>query len=248
LVEADAVARHAPFRSPDELTALDTSVHPVAEEANTMSNRTGPMTGGGRLRIARPPAEPSTTDPEPLNTGTRFAATVGTLTHRLIAEALAHAAAGHGDPRALVLPRSQALAAAANIGHRTRACRIAVAAGAAIYLERFLLPDDWAFDGAEIDLAPGVRADVVWSGPTGVVIDELKTADGRVAGRVSAARDDQVMRLLEAGTSAYGDRLLGVRLIFLGAAGHSLLHRVGGPAVPLADDPELGPQKVVPWP
>ena len=190
-----------------------------------------------------PRREPLYEDPEPANTGTRFAAIVGTLTHRLIAEALEYAAAGLGDPREIVLPRSQALATAAKIGHRTRACRISTAAGAAIYLERFRLRDGWTFDGAEVDL-PGARADAVWSSPAGVVIDEIKTADGRVAGRSSTARTDQVMRLLDAGTAAYGDRLVGVRLIFLGAAGYSVLHRVGRPPIALADDPVLGPREI----
>jgi hypothetical protein len=192
--------------------------------------------------------DPVHEDPEPANTGTRFVAIVGTLTHRLIAEALGHGAAGLGDPRAIVLPRSQALATAAQVGHRTRACRISIAVGAAIYLERFRLPAGWKFDGAEVDLAPGARADVVWSSPAGVVIDEIKTADGRVAGRSSTARADQVRRLLDAGTAAFGDRLVGVRLIFLGAAGHSMLHRIGQPPIPLADDTELGPREVIACP
>jgi hypothetical protein len=190
---------------------------------------------------------PISEDPEPSNTGTRFAAIVGMLTHRLIAEALEHAAAGRGDPGDIVLRRSQALAAGAEVGRRTRACRIAIAAGAAIYLERFLLPDPWAFSGAEVDLGPGVRADVVWSGPGGVVIDEVKTSDGRVAGRPSAARAGQLRQLAEAGAGRYDEHQVAVRLIFLGAAAYTVVHRVGQPPVRLADDPELGPRELRPW-
>lgn len=199
------------------------------------------------LRPFRAGHDPLHDDPEPSNTGARFAASVGTLTHRLIGEALAYRRAGRGDPREIVLARSQTLATAAGLGHRTRACRIAVAAGAAIYLERLMLPPAWTFDGAELRIAGEVRADIVWSGRPGIVIDEIKSADARVAGRISAARDDQVGRLLEAGTLTYGDRLVGIRLIFLGAVGHSLLYRVGRPVGRLADDAGLGPREVEPW-
>jgi hypothetical protein len=199
--------------------------------------------------LTSPPRDrsPLNADPEGTNGGTRFAATVGTLTHCLVGEALAWQASGKGDPRVIILPRSQALAKSARVGMRTRACRIAIGTGAAVYLERFMLPDPWAFAGAEVELAPGAIADVVWSGPDGVVVDEIKTADGRVAGRASAARRDQVDRLTASGISAYGERFLGVRLIFVGASGHSVAYRVGRPPRPLAEDAELGPREVSAW-
>lgn len=155
---------------------------------------------------------------------------IGSQAHRMIGELLL---AGHRRPNVLLLRRHVAQHGLLSMysGAPKQAAKQMLLSAASSYF-RFFVPDDsWSFAGLEVSLA-ACRADLVWSGAEGVVIDEIKT--GRLAARFERdALTQQVERLLAAGDAEYGDRLVGVRALVLAAPATSFWARPDGRTEPL---------------
>lgn len=155
---------------------------------------------------------------------------IGSQAHRMIGELLL---AGHRRPNVLLLRRHAVQHGLLSIysGAPKQAAKQLLLSAASSYF-RFFVPDhSWLFGGVEVSLA-GCRADLVWSGAEGVVIDEIKT--GRLAARFEQeALTQQVERLLAAGVMEYGERLIGVRALVLAAPATSFWARPDGRTEPL---------------
>lgn len=190
------------------------------------------MRSDGRLRLNHPAIAVPSSDGE----GSDFASAVGQSTHVLVAELAARRADSRGDLLDFVWARSASVVTDARLGRRTRAARIAAAAAAAVYVDRFLPTSDWELLGSEFILGCA-RADLVWASALGILVDELKTADARTAGRASGRTHAQTDTYRTAATQLFGERFLGVRLIYLAAASHSVLVLPNGGRSPLSDSP-----------
>ena len=167
-----------------------------------------------------------------------FAASVGTATHRVIAQMLeAASSASREELDDLLWELSAAAVQVPSLSRRRRAARIAVAGHAAVYFERFLPAPRWVCLGAEVDLGLGLRADLGFEGVGGVFLDEIKLADSRMALRSAASTGLQVAAYAARGGVLFGSRFLGVRLLYLAAPNRSVLVHADGRRLPLADSP-----------
>lgn len=173
---------------------------------------------------------PTRFEPDPV------AALVGSAIHRVIGELapLAHV------PLETLIETAWVLAGAAvadvRLGRRARAARLTIAGAAAVYVERFLPPASWRSLGTELELGEGRRGDLGWARGW-VLIDELKSADAVTAPRGNGPTLRQVVDYARLGRQRYGERFIGVRLIFLGAPNRSRLVTPDGLNVALADTP-----------
>lgn len=149
---------------------------------------------------------------------------VGALTHALIAEHahLVHEGRTDQTVRILVDESAQALAP-----DRTKpAARLLVAQAASCarrYLTGYAPRSPWTLLGTEVRLGTQ-RADVVWVDESGLIlIDEIKTS--MIASKVDPAWLRQAETYISGARVAYGPRVLGARIVTVGA--HRLITLVG---------------------
>lgn len=182
-----------------------------------------------RIRSPRTIDQLLPTDPD------GYAAIVGQLTHRVIAETVGLRGVTPDD----LVEAAWRLAGAATkggaLGRRARAARLTIAGSAAVYIRCFAPSLDWRLLGSELVLGSGLRVDHGWASPSGVLIDELKTADARSLGRSDERASEQVDAYRELAVARWGERFLGIRLIYLCCANRSQLVLPSGRRVPLAE-------------
>ena len=166
-------------------------------------------------------------------------ASVGLITHRLIAELCRETrgadAARPFDPEWL-WQTAGAITAAAGLGFQTRGARLVAVSHAAVFAQRLLPPPAWRFIGGEFDAGDGKRVDGAWESAEGLLFDELKLVVRAAAGGGPTGR--QVARYAESGERLavrLGRPFLGVRLIYLSAPRQSRLIRPAGFDTSLAE-------------
>jgi len=157
----------------------------------------------------------------------RWSVTVGETVQIIIANVLS---AGLPDDRyrqqLLVLDVARELVADMDLSTiRRRAFVAEVTTFTGCYLHRFLPAAPWKMLGTEVQLMSS-RADVVWeNADTGkILLDEVKTGRTRVN---HAVFKDQALRHLEGAVDMWGQRVVGVRLLWLGAPHSSQFYRPG---------------------
>lgn len=165
----------------------------------------------------------------------RSAVLLGQRAHRVIALLCERGGSARGGYGTLLEVLDAVNAVCGDLGTRSareRAFRQGVFTAAAVYLRRFKPGPDWHWESAETS-APGARLDLVFRrlGDGAVLVDELKT--GSNSGAATAARE-QVTRHLAGAADLWGDRFMGVRLLWLTAPSSSQFFPAGGGvAVPL---------------
>ena len=158
---------------------------------------------------------------------------IGTLAHRLLAQALTELG---GDASATPAPASPVAVAELTdrlLGrHRleNRAHRQTLRATVRAYFAHLLPPPGWEFTGSELPLPPG-RIDLYWTAPDGrVLLDEVKTG---MFGADLEATAAQCHRYLHDATAQFGEALIGIRVLSIRDPPRSWLLRPGQHTVPL---------------
>jgi hypothetical protein len=103
-----------------------------------------------------------------------------------------------------------------------------VVVAAAVYFRLFLPTVEWTFNGSEV-LSPSARFYLVWRSTAGTLVDELSA--GRFATQLERkALREQARRDAIAGSSKFGEKFVGLRVVILGAPRRSFLAGFDGRA------------------